>query len=486
MSKARLARRALTVARSAAGLALAALGAACGPDAAPPAVVVPTGTPNLVLIVVDTLRADHLSLYGYPRQTTPNLDRLAADGAVFDRAFSVISHTLPAHVSLLTGIHPTGHGVLSNAWQYEGPFPTLAERLREAGYDTAGFVSGLPLDAATGIARGFDRYRDTRDQRGRRRPKVLGTRVTGEAIAWLDDAREPFFLFLHYFDVHPPYRRAPGAAFPFEVDATLRALMQARGVAGATLDEVSHFPLTLDRIELTLAEAINTYDNEIHHVDAMIQQVLDALAARGALANSLLVVTSDHGEGLGQHGYYQHGFHLYEEQLRVPLIVRDFRDPSPRRRFDAPVSLLDVPATLLEAAGLAPAEPAHGDSLLPWLRGTAGASEGERWVLAQRRVFDEAQLPQHGPFASREPRFALRGSGPLKLVWSPGGPAELYDLAADPGETENLAAARPEERAQLLERMGELRQRYATDAPAADRSVEPELAEQLEALGYVP
>jgi arylsulfatase A-like enzyme len=443
------------------------------------------GAPNIVLIVVDTLRADHLSLYGYPRPTSPNLDRIAERAAVFDQAFSLISHTLPAHVTLMTGIHPIGHKVLSNGWRYEGPFPTLAERLREAGYATAGFVSGLPLDAESGMARGFETWRDTRDWRGRRRGKIPGTDVTRAATRWLERGdSEPIFLFLHYYDVHPPYTRADGAEFPFEVDATLRSALQARGVAAAPMDSISYAPVTLDDRELELLEAINAYDNEIRHVDSMIQEVLDALAERGMLENTWLVVTSDHGEGLGEHGYYQHGLFLYEEQLHVPLLVRNFGEGEAGRRVASPVSLLDVSATLLDIAGLPPAAPRHGESLLPLV---GGAPElGERWILAQRRFFAQDLVLERGRFAAREPLFAVRSAGSAKLLWSPAGSIELYDLAADPREAVDRAAERPGERERLLGVLHELRRSYATEAPAPDRNVDPELLEQLRALGYLP
>ncbi|UCE86686.1 MAG: sulfatase [Deltaproteobacteria bacterium] len=458
---------------------------ACREAEVPRGATAAAGAPNIVLVVVDTLRADHLSLYGYPRATSPHLDRIAQRAAVFDRAYSVISHTLPAHVSLMTGIHPTGHQVLSNGWRYEGPFPTLAERLREAGYATAGFVSGLPLDAESGMARGFEVYRDTRDWRGRRRGKIPGTDVTRAAQRWLaDTARAPFFLFLHYYDVHPPYLRAEGAEFPFQVDATLRSVVDARGVADAAMESISYAPVTLDDRPLGLVEAINTYDNEIHHVDAMIQELIDALAERGALDSTWLVVTSDHGEGLGEHGYYQHGLYLYEEQLHVPLLVRNFGDAGPGRRVAVPVTLLDVCATLAEVAGLSPDPRLQGASLLAVMRGAA--EPAERWLLAQRRFFSQDVALQRGRFAARDPLFAVLGTGPAKLVWSGAGPPELYDLSADPRESENLASARPEELQRLLDVLHELRRRYATDAPMPDTSVEPELREQLEALGYLP
>ena len=250
------------------------------------------------------------------------------------------------------------------------------------------------------------------------------------------------------------------------------------------MDSISYAPITLDGRELDLVEAINTYDNEIHHVDSMIQEVLDALTQRGVLENTWLIVTSDHGEGLGEHGYYQHGLYLYEEQLHVPLVVRNFGDAGTGRRVASPVSLLDLSATLLAIALLPPETPLHGESLLPLV---GGAPEpADRWILAQRRFFSQDLVLERGRFAAREPLFAVRSAGPAKLLWSPAGSTELYDLAVDPREAIDRAAERPGERERLLGVLHELRRRYATDAPAPDRNVDPELLEQLEALGYLP
>lgn len=159
--------------------------------------------PDVLLVVVDTLRADHLSLYGYERPTSPNLDRLGADAWVFERTFTVMRHTLPAHVSRMTGLHPGTHGVLANGWRYEGDAPTIAERLRRAGYRTAAFVSGLPVNGSSGLARGFDVHPDTTTDRGASPARVSTERTTARVLDWLrSTGGSPFFVFVHYFDTH--------------------------------------------------------------------------------------------------------------------------------------------------------------------------------------------------------------------------------------------------------------------------------------------
>jgi arylsulfatase A-like enzyme len=383
----------------------------------------------------------------------------------------------------MTGIHPIGHKVLNNGRPYREPFPTLAERLKRVGYSTAGFVTGAPIGKWSGIGRGFDIYGDPRELRTHKLP---GTLITREAKRWLESAAgEPFFLFVHYFDVHPPYARGEGAVFPFEEDETLEALMEARGVRDLEMEEISDGLVTFEDAPVTLAEAINVYDNEIHHVDQMIGELLATLASIGSLEDTLLVVTSDHGEGLGEHGYYQHGLYLYEEQTHVPLIVRNHCEAWPARRVSTPVSLLDVAPALVEFLGLAWDERQHGRSLLPLLRGKESGEGETRWLLLRRRAFGPSYIRNHPRFASPDPLLALRGSEPLKLLESSPGKAELYDLDTDPHEARNRAAENDAHRRRLGAILHSLRQSYVTDAPEPTGPTDRETIEALEALGYL-
>jgi arylsulfatase A-like enzyme len=478
--------------RNAFGIAtvLAAQLAACGPSAEAPTrpEAAPSSaarSPNVVLIVVDTLRADHLSTYGYPRPTTPNLDRLAAESLVFERAFTVMSHTLPAHVSLVTGVHPGTHGVLSNGWTYSGPYPTLAERLRAHGYATAGFVSGIPLSRATGFDRGFDVY-GSRPLPGSSTPevKIDGEVTTARARGWLRRQGErPFFLFVHYFDTHPPYTPDPEGS-PLVPDEALRAHMREIGTSDLAVLDVRRAPIRFQGRELTLTEALNVYDNEIYRVDRLVEQLRAELARSGLLDDTLLILSSDHGEGLGQHRYFSHGLHLYEEQLRIPLIVRP-----PQRlawkpaRIDATVSLLDVVPTVLEVTGIPADGRLQGQSLA---RVLAPDELEPRTIVAQRRFFPKSTVDQRGArFASSATLHALRGDSPLKYLRSGEGIEELYDLDADPRELHNLAAERPEATALIrdqLERMIAIR---SSGRAVVEQAIDDETREALRALGYV-
>ena len=442
----------------------------------------------MLLISVDTLRADHLSAYGYFRSTSPRIDRLARGALVYDRAFTVMNHTLPAHLSLLTGVDPGTHGVLDNAWAYVlGPYPTLAQSLRARGYATAAFVSGLPLRVASGLNAGFETYADTRAEDGSQRTRVPGETTAERALRWLAQPREaPFFLFVHFFDTHAPYRFPPGWEPRFRVDAPLRAHLAERGLGDVEIEDVSPVEVHLQGRRASMAELVNAYDNQIHRVDALVGELLDALETAGLAERTLVVVTSDHGEGLGDHGYYAHGLHLYEEQLRVPLIVRPPAGGSWRPgRVASAASLLDVPLTVLALAGAPPPDVAHGQPL----RLEPGAPEGDapRWLAARRRIVRRGS-ERHGRFAPDGPLHALRGDAGLKYLRWGRGREELYDLEADPRERRDLAAQRPEE-AQRLRRLLDAELARLGAEPGETRlptgGDEAETGALLEQLGYI-
>ncbi len=453
------------------GLALAA----CGPER----------PPNIVLAVVDTLRADRLPVYGYPRPTAPNLERFAREAVVFDSAFTVMSHTLPAHVSLLTGVHPTTHQVLSNGWRYEGSWPTLATRLREAGYATAAFVSGFPLVRRAGLARGFEVYEDVVVS-GKLHSKVEGELTNRRVLRWLrEKPQAPFFLFVHYYDAHTPYTWPEPGPLPLRIDAAFLDRFERDGLAGREVEDVSHASIRFRGKELGLAEAANLYDNLVLRTDGLLGALFDELESLGILDETLVVVTSDHGEGLGQHGYYSHGLFLYEEQLRIPLIVRA---PAAAGwvpgRVKAAVSLLDVAPTALEMAGLPPDPALHGRSLGPVAAGEDSAGP-PRFLVAQRRHFPASDRQARGTFSASTPLHAVRGDGPLKYLRDGAGREELYDLSTDPGELRNLAEERAEE-ARAFSRL--LEERLAVldpGEPAVEPEVDEETRRRLEELGYV-
>jgi arylsulfatase A-like enzyme/Tfp pilus assembly protein PilF len=386
----------------------------------------------VVLISVDTLRADHLALYGYEQGSTPHLDVLGREGIVFESAYSHCPLTLPSHASMLTGLLPPRHGVRDNSgFTLEPATRTLASRFHERGYATGAAVSAFVLRAATGIDHGFDFYDDAiesdaavEDMGEQERD---GAAAVGSLLEWIDGVRgRPFFALLHLYEPHTPYAPPP----PYSVRFASRP-----------------------------------YDGEVAYADELVGRFLQGLRDRGLLDHSILVFTSDHGEALGDHGEREHGFFLYRETVRVPLVLRLPGGAWGGTRVTATVGLVDLAATLLDLASL-PVDGLDGVSLRTAITGRAPS----------RPVYSETFLPRYH-FGWSE-LLAMTGDR-YRYIRAPR--AELYDLATDPGETRNLAEERPAEvdamDPWLLERSG-------GEAPAP-ATVDAETRRRLEALGYV-
>jgi arylsulfatase A-like enzyme/Tfp pilus assembly protein PilF len=404
--------------------------------------VFPPKTPrNLLLISLDTLRADHVGCYGYAAAETPRLDALARSGLRFETATTVVPLTLPAHSSLMTGTFPAWHGVRDNGGFYLGDEQvTLAEVLHEKGYRTGGFVGAFVLDRRWGIAQGFDRFFDDFDldkfadaasMDNIQRP---GAQVVDAALPWLRAERDrPFFAWVHLYDPHAPYE----APEPFR----------------------SRFPQT----------AIGAYDAEIASVDAQVGRLLDGLQADGRLAETLVVVVGDHGEMLGEHGEQTHGFFLYEPVTHIPLIMAG-PGLSPRAVPDQ-VRMVDVMPTALRLLGIDPPKAVQGVSLLPLARGETMAlvAHSESWYPRYHYGWSELRAVQDGRF---------------KYVQAPR--PELYDLERDAGEAQNRAGDDPSRLAALARALEDIEAKTKSDAAAAGpRPVDPETEERLAALGYV-
>ena len=317
---------------------------------------------------------------------------------------------------------------------------------------------------------------------------MAGELTNRSATDWLKiQADTPFFAFVHYFDTHQPYDTPAEAPPAFVPDAAFESRLRSLGLWESTIDEVSEKPITLDGRPLGLAQAINTYDNEILRVDGLIGQLLATLDEMGVSDETLVIFTSDHGEGLGQHDYYSHGLHLYEEQVHVPLLVR----PPARwgwkpHRVGSVASLLDVFPTVLDLAGAEATPGLDGRSLTPEILDQSPADQ-DRWLLLQRRRFSNRARKNLGRrFTSDQPLHAVRGDGPLKYLRTGDGTEELYDLEADPHEVLNLASDRPVEKERLEALFRELLEERTVGPPAAEPAIDAETRGALEALGYVP
>lgn len=399
----------------------------------------PGERPNVLLVTIDTLRADRVGCYGHAGASTPTLDGLAARGVRFATAVAHVPLTGPSHASILTGLGPLGHGFRENAgFVLPAQVRPGAEDFREAGYRTAAFVSAFPLDRRFGFDRGFETYDDhlPKGNDPRRTPYVerFADATTDAALRWIAAPGfvaapgRPFFLWVHYYDPHAPYE-PPG--------------------------------------EFATRFRNAPYDGEVAFADQQLGRLLRALEERGVLARTLVVAMSDHGEGLGEHGEGTHGLFVYDSTLKVPFIVAG---PAVAAGRVAPAVArgIDVLPTLLDYAGLKLRPELEGRSLRP-------AIEGRE--MSDAPVYAETLYPQRE--FGWAPLFAWR-TARHKMIQAPR--PELYDLVADPGETDNQAGR---ENARLAEMRQKLEAALSRPAVSAAAEVDPEAAERLRALGYV-
>ncbi len=401
---------------------------------------------NLVLVTLDTVRADRLGAYGYAAAETPALDRLAREGMRFDQAICAAPLTLPSHATILSGLTPPHHGLRNNgAGQFPQNRETLATRLSSDGYRTGAFVGSFVLDRRFGLARGFDVY-DDEIERDPNAPGTLeaerpGSVVVDRALDWLEKAERegdrPFFAWVHLYDAHAPYTPPE----PFR-GRHLQAL----------------------------------YDGEIAFVDAQVGRLLDFLERHSLAKNTVVAVVADHGESLGEHGELTHGLLLYEPTLRVPFIVRAPGLLAAGRRVKSPVGVVDLAPTLAGLLGrdfgesnvFPVAAAVDGRDLSAILRSGKDAPE--------RDLYSETEYPRSFGWSGLH---ALR-RGRLKYVAAPH--AELYDLSKDPGETANLLE-RDGRRSDLEARLKQ--QRQGSIAPTAAAGRTDETVAKLASLGYI-
>jgi tetratricopeptide (TPR) repeat protein len=388
---------------------------------------------SVLLVSIDTLRADALGAYGNARARTPWIDRLAREGVRFDAAHAHNVVTLPSHVNMLTGLLPFEHGVRDNSgFRVPKDARTLASLLKPQGYASAGFVSAFVLDERFGLQAGFDRW-DSRVaggewSRGFHMPERPGPATVAEAVRWLASARRPSFAFVHLYEPHAPYEPPP--AF--------------------------------------VAAGEHPYHGEVAAADAALEPLLRPLLEAGRAARTLVVLTSDHGEALGDHGEATHGVFAYESTLRVPLVVWAPKLFAPRAVAEA-VRHVDLVPSVLDALGMEIPAGLAGRSLLPLVAGRPAGEPPPTYFEALSTSINRRWAPLRG----------LR-LGSLKYIDLP--LPELYDLATDPGEWKNLAASRPQELERLQARLSLLR---AADPGVAPARESPETLERLRALGYV-
>jgi arylsulfatase A-like enzyme len=466
------------------------------------------GAPDVVLIVLDTVRAENVSTYGYRRPTAPALDALAAEGTLFVDATSPSTWSLPSHASLFTGRYPSSHGAHSEHRFLDARFPTLAEALQLGGYETycitanAWISDGLGLTrgfawqdeslrAQGGAGRGFSFIHRLLDRLGLQEADKGGGLVASRFEEWARerpaDAERPAFVFLNFIEAHFPYHQLPHDALHRFTDLPYGALRKL------SLDLLGQqFGGPGRPVEEAAEPARDMYDGGIVYTSDLLSRVVEALRARGTLDDTVLVVLADHGELLGERdGFFGHGPSLYQESVGVPLLVRYPPRIPAGARIDTPVSTLGVFATVLDLAGL-PAPPTlQVGSLVPLARDEDGAGGP---ILAELHRQTELSLgpPRTGsdPQMDATLRYRLLRERSLKLVATSAGDHLLYDLAVDPGETRDLAAERPADLAHMQARLAQVGSELglpALDAETADGDA-PQLDEatraQLRALGY--
>jgi len=442
------------------------LAAACAPQ--------PPAARNLLLVVLDTTRADHLSAYGHERETTPTIDALAAAGAQFEQAFAQSSLTPVSAASFLTGTWPYRTGVRSlfvvGGDTLSPDVPSLFELLRASGRCTAAFVSAKPMGRQYGLDRGFELYDDDLTETARRHaierftdaPQRPAEETTERALAWLEErGREPFALMLHWFDAHDP-SFVPPREF---LEARL-SLPVPPGIGRTTTP--GSWPALYQPEHLA-----ELYDAEIEYMDRELARVLEALERLGVRDDTLVCVIADHGEGLGQHGFWTHGL-LYQEQLHVPLVLAG-PGVQPGVRAGAPVRLVDLAPTLCELLDLrAQGEAFDGSSLVAGL---------DSFGFEAREVYAEVHHAAEDRLGRDTQMYSL-SYGRWKYIHRPAsGAHELFDLVEDPGELTNLYASQQPVGLALQARLLALGA-VGGEVPSLE-GLPPEELERLRALGYL-
>lgn len=440
--------------------------------------------PDVVLVSIDTLRPDHLGVYGYARPVSPAIDALAADGAVFENVYSTSPWTLPAHMSMLTGLNNVRHRVYYEKDKLDPRIPTLAEKMRERGYATGAVTGAGFLSADFGFAKGFDSY--GMNQGDLSHPR-LAEEAGKDAAAWIEkNSRRPFFLLIHTYQLHTPYKSpSPYPELFIDAKARWKTFDVVRDLGGA---KGLFNPLG----EADRNNVIGLYDAGIRYTDdVLIKFVVDELRRLGLYDRTMIVVTSDHGEEFYDHGGWNHTHSVYDELIRIPLVIKMPGSKFRGRRYAPIVRVTDIMPTILEEAGAALlVSSIDGRSLRPVLE---GKEKTDRVFLAElaANVIDN-NIPQrvatneglrkiilNQPFSEKQAAFFLT-QPPVP------GAFEFFDLRADPRETRNLADR--SDLAPLVRALLGQARKFALLIPGKDESkgkIDKTLEDQLRALGYI-
>ncbi len=402
----------------------------------------------VVMVVIDAVSLSHLSAYGYERRTTPHLERIGAQGVVFEQAYTAAPWTLPSFASFFTGIDPVHHGAGERAWReliWRRPLPerfvTLAEALRAAGFQTMALMNNPYLTSAFGLGQGFTTYRDY----------GVGTRTgsgkvgVDRAIDWLETHRGyDRFLVVHLMDCHGPYRPPRSYATRF-VSGDYEGRFE-KGMNGKDYLDLAQGDAPA-RDELEKQQVRDLYDGALLYADTMMGRLYDYVEANAGTADVTFIVTSDHGEELWEHGGYEHGHQAYQELIRVPLVMINPAAFDGGRRIAAPVRLNDLVPTILDLAGVEPLTGIQGISLRPLLENKPAGWPMDREIHAENELYGSAQAALVK--GNLKYLYNMANSSPQERRPRSKARHELYDLSADPGETHSIAQTRPQELREL-------------------------------------
>lgn len=432
---------------------------------------------HVLIITIDTLRADALGCMGHPDRQTPNIDRLAGEGILFLDNSTTATTTLPAHASLFTGLYPNRHGAAHNNYTLPPGVPTLAELLAEWGIPSAGFVGALPLRRRFGLARGFAVWDEPPPPKERGLDERSAAAVTDAALAWLSTAPEGRWMaFVHYWDPHAPYTPPP----PFDA-LTPR---EDPTITGSFID-IDRLRLARGRgedIGAALRSMQALYWGEVAYVDQELGRLVAGLRALNLFDDTLIVITADHGESMGEHEeLFDHGYTVYQESAHTPLIVRQPGARGGGAKVQAPVSLVDIAPTVLDRLGVEIPAEMQGRSLASLLDGAADAPHTPLYVEANR---PQARWMETGIWPNSEKCAAVRVEG-YKYIRCPYRELEaLFSLDVDPAEATNLLGRRGDD-AVIGPLSAALTEHGSGPVPALMRIDDEGTVEALRALGYI-
>ena len=423
--------------------------------------------PNIILISIDALRADHLSCYGYHRNTSPNIDRLAREGVLFKNGFSQATCTLPSHTSIFLSQYVWRHNVdYLHTKRLTDPCTTLAEILKNENYATAAFTGGIVLSSRYGFDQGFEIYDDGTP--GRRGRYEISSYID-KLLSWLESVRnKKFFLFIHTYDVHEPYN-PPLPYFDLYTKERYER-KHLRTSKGITPWKLNASKLTPEEIDYIIA----VYDGGINYVDEQLGKIFDKLNQLDIDDNTIIIVTSDHGEGFKEHGRLRHGYKPYIELVHVPLIIKGPGIPR-NRIYDNYVQHIDIVPTILEILNIPQRKEMQGRSMLPLMNNCEIEKDFKTYSFGQDR--NKPQQSFSMSIRTKEWTYIMNQNGP----------DELYDKINDPKEQNNIIEKKPLIAQRLKEKLEDFIALTSEAKPqvAEKAHIDEELKEQLKSLGYL-